>query len=98
MKNPIEVMQMASVNGVTISNDIKMVPEVKMVQRLYEQEDPSKVIAVLQKKKGKPQKKVTAFAIAKPGHIEKMVYAMLSPDVDLRELFRKVKELQEASK
>ena len=92
MRQPVEVMRMASEAGITISNDIKMVPEVKNVQRLFEQEDQNNVISVLQKKKGKPQKKVTTFAVAKPGHIERMVYAMLTTDVDLRELFRKAKD------
>ena len=91
MRHPFEVMQMASDVGLTISNDIRMVPEVKTVQKMYEQEDPKKVIAVMQKKKGKPQKKVTAFAIAQYGHIERMVYATLSSDTDLKELFRKAK-------
>lgn len=93
MRQPVEVMRMANENGVTISNDIRMVPEVKSVQKMYEQEDPAKVITVLQKKKGKPQKKVTAFAAARPSHIERMVYATMTPDVDLRELFRKAKEI-----
>ena len=92
MRQPVEVMRMASEAGITISNDIKMVPEVKNVQRLFEQENQQQLISVLQKKKGKPQKKVTAFAVAKPGHIERMVYAMLTTDVDLRELFRKAKD------
>lgn len=92
MRQPVEVMRMASEAGITISNDIKMVPEVKNVQRLFEQEDQNSVISVLQKKKGKPQKKVTAFAVVKPGHIARMVYAMLTTDVDLRELFRKAKD------
>ena len=94
MKQPFEVMKMASECGVTISNDIKMMPEVRNVQRLFEQEKPDGIISVLQKKKGKPQKKVTAYASAKPGHIERMVYAMLTSDVDLRELFRKAKEIK----
>lgn len=93
MKQPVEVMQMANENGVTISNDVRMVPEVKSVQKMYEQENIANVIAVLQKKKGKPQKKVTAFAVVKPSHIERMVYAMMTSDVDLRELFRKAKEI-----
>lgn len=91
MRQPFEVMQMASEMGITISNDIRMVPEVKTVQKMYEQEGPDKVIAVAQKKKGKPQKKVTAFATAHQGHIERMVYATLSSDTDLKELFRKAK-------
>lgn len=94
MRTPTEVIQMASQAGITISNDIKSVPEVKTVQRLFEQSNITPNIFVYQKKKGKPQKKVTAFAVAKQGHIEKMVYAMLSSDVDLRELFRRAKELQ----
>ena len=94
MRTPTEVIQMASQAGITISNDIKSVPEVKTVQKLFEQSDTTPNIFVYQKKKGKPQKKVTAFAVAKQGHIEKMVYAMLSSDVDLRELFRRAKELQ----
>lgn len=93
MRQPVEVMKMANEAGITISNDIRMIPEVKGVQRLFEQEDPNKVISVLQKKKGKPQKKVTAFAIAKPNHIERIVYATLTPDTELRELFRKVKNI-----
>lgn len=92
MRQPVEVMRMANEAGITISNDIKMVPEVKNVQRLFEQENQQQLISVLQKKKGKPQKKVTAFAVTKPGHIERMVYAMLTTDVDLRELFRKAKD------
>jgi len=94
LRTPAEVMQMASIAGVTISSDIKSIPEVKQVQRLFEQSDITPNVFVYQKKKGKPQKKVTAFAVARQGHIERMVYAMLSSDVDLRELFRKVKELQ----
>lgn len=94
MRTPAEVTQMASQAGITISNDIKSVPEVKQVQRLFEQSDIKPNILVYQKKKGKPQKKVTAFAVARQGHIESMVYAMLSSDVDLRELFRKAKEVK----
>lgn len=94
MRTPVEVMRMANEAGITISNDIKSVPEVKQVQKLFEAEGQNvNLVSVLQKKKGKPQKKVTAFAIAHPGHVKKMVYAMLSSDTDLKELFRKVKTL-----
>lgn len=86
---------MAHNAGITISNDIRMVPEVKNVQRLLEQETVTNIVKVMQKKKGKPQNKATAFAIVKPAHIERMVYAMLTSDVDLNELFRTVKNYQE---
>lgn len=97
MRRPVEVMEMAHNAGITISNDIKMVPEVKNVQRLLEQETVTNVIKVLQKKKGKPQNKSTVFAIVRPAHIERMVYAMLTSDVDLNELFRAVKNYKEDS-
>jgi len=98
LRTPVEVMRMANEAGITISNDIKSIPEVKQVQKLFElEEQKPDIIFVYQKKKGKPQKKVTAFALAKPGHVRKMVYAMLTPDTDLKELFRKAKALVEES-
>lgn len=95
MRKPEEVMTMASDAGVTISSDITVISEVKTVQKMFEQQEGA--IGVFQKKKGKPQKKITAYAIAKPGHIEKMVYALVTPDTDLRELFRKVKGYENIS-
>jgi hypothetical protein len=53
--------------------------------------DDESLYFVYQKKKGKPTKKVTAFALARDGHVTRLEYAILTSDVDFRELIRKIK-------
>lgn len=96
MKKVSEVIELIYENNLTVANnDVKQVPEVKTVQRDYEsyydELSDGKLVYVMQKKKGKPTKKITAFALVKDGHILHLEYAMLTSDVDFRELIRAIK-------
>ena len=96
MKTVSEVINMIYENNLTVANDdVKEVPETKTVQRDFEsyRDDPTddKLVFVMQKKKGKLTKKVTAFALVNDGHVSYLEYAMLTTDTDFRELVRVLK-------
>ena len=93
MRSIEEVIKMATDAGVTISDNIKRFSDVKVVNNSYLANQEESVVPVYQKKKGKATKKVTAWAVAAPSHISKLEYAMMTSDVDLRELFRKVRNI-----
>lgn len=89
MKQVNEVVQELYAAGLTVSeNNIVCKSDAKTVSK--EQEEYPGAVVVFQKKKGKPTKKVTAFAITHDGHISKLVYAIMTTDTDFRELIRKV--------
>lgn len=89
MKQVQEVVQELYAAGLTVNeNDIVCKSEVKIVSK--EQEEYPAALVVFQKKKGKPTKKVTAFAVAHDGHVSKLVYAIMTTDTDLKELIRKI--------
>jgi len=96
VKTVSEVINMIYENNLTVANDdVKEVPETKTVQRDFEsyRDDPTddKLVFVMQKKKGKLTKKVTAFALVNDGHVSYLEYAMLTTDTDFRELVRVLK-------
>ena len=94
MRQVSEITAMAIDNGVTISDNIERMVDPKAVTKRMETVDTEgKVVVSYQKKKGKPTKKITAFATAYPGHIESLIYCIPTSDVDLREIFRQVKQL-----
>lgn len=97
MRQIAEVTEMFYENGLSIVEDnVNHSAEVKEINRkfLKAQENVPEgetLYSVYQKKKGKPTKKVTAFAFARDGHVTKLDYAILTSDVDFRELIRKIK-------
>lgn len=91
MRSIEEVIKMATEAGITISDNVKRFADVKTVNNSFNSCQEESVVPVYQKKKGKATKKVTAWAVAAPSHISKLEYAMMTSDVDLRELFRKVR-------
>lgn len=93
MRTIEEVVKMAAEAGVTISDNIGRFAEAKVVNNNFLNCHEESIVPVYQKKKGKTTKKVTAWAVAAPGHISKLEYAMMTSDVDFRELFRKVRAL-----
>ena len=96
MRTVSDVIEFLYENGLTVVEDnVVQVAEAKNVQRDFEgyqiQELSEKLVSVYQKKKGKPTKKVTAFALVKEGHVTYLEYAVMTSDVDFRELFRACK-------
>jgi len=97
MKMASEVISFLYENNLTVVEDnVLQLSEAKTVQRdleRYQSEDlgNKKIVSVFQKKKGKPTKKATAFAIVEDGHVTLFEYAVLTTDVDFREIVRSIK-------
>ena len=97
MRQIAEVTEMFYAGGLSIvESNVNNSAEVKDINKkfLEAQEnvpEGESLYFVYQKKKGKPTKKVTAFAFARDGHVTRLEYAILTSDVDFRELIRKIK-------
>jgi ketol-acid reductoisomerase len=97
LKNVTEVIDMLYEGGLSVvEGNVTNTAEVKDVQKEFtvvqdNVPEGQEIFSVYQKKKGKPTKKVTAFAIAHDGHVTRLMYALLTSDVDFRELIRSIK-------